>query len=563
MSLFSRDELDAFLADTKERLESEGVAEPELTKLTRREFYSWLDELKDELKEQISSEITLDPNQKEQRIKRAKDDFIFFARTYFPHYFTIGGSCALHDELAKIFEKIGSKSSKIGQSEMSEKQAQQKGEKYAIAAPRGHAKTTYTSKLFPLWCICFNKKRFIVEISDAVELVEANLEAIKVELESNANLKADFPHVCQISKNWKVGEFITSNGVKLKAFGSGKRLRGVSYGAFRPDLAVLDDLENDTNVRSKDQRDKLEAWLDEAVLNLGSIDGSLDVLYIGTILHSDSVLARKLKLKFWNAKKFQSIINFPHRMDLWEDWSNLYRNVSREASEKFYLKNRVKMDEGSQVLWQEALPILSLMQKRAENLKSFNKEQQNNPRSETQIFSKENMSFYNELPKIDYHVMYVDPAGEKKKSDYTAITVLGVCKSEAKIYVCESIVEVMKTKKAIKEIIRLNALYRCRACAIESNGGQEFFRKWIREKAFEMGVKLPLKGVNNTASKSTRIEELEVPIDDGEIVLHSSFTLLIDQLCEFPEGKHDDAPDSLAGAYNLTKLAKKIQRRRL
>lgn len=140
---------------------------------------------------------------------------------------------------------------------------------------------------------------------------------------------------------------------------------------------------------------------------------------------------------------------------------------------------------------------------------------------------------------------------------------LGVDKKEAVIYVAESVVEVMKTKKAIKEIIRLNELYRPRICAIESNGGQEFFRKWIREKAFEMGVKMPLKGVNNTANKGLRIEELEVPIDDGEILVHKSQTLLIEQLTQYPEAKHDDAPDSLAGAYSLTKMAKKIQRRRL
>ena len=158
-------------------------------------------------------------------------------------------------------------------------------------------------------------------------------------------------------------------------------------------------------------------------------------------------------------------------------------------------------------------------------------------------------------------MMYIDPAGEKKKSDYTAITVLGVSKVEAKIYVAESIVEVMKTKKTIKEIIRLNQLYKCRVCAIESNGGQEFFRGWIREKAFEIGVKLPLKGVNNTASKGQRIEELEVPIEDGEILFHQSQSLLIEQLTEYPEAKHDDAPDSLAGAYDLTKLKKKVKRR--
>lgn len=544
--LFSKDELDSFLEDKKDFYERQGVSEPELSKLTRKDFCEWLGELKDELKEQIHLNSILDPKQKSARLKRAEFDFEYFAKTYFPHYFTITGKCELHEDLARTFEEITS--SPIGK-------------KYARAAPRGHAKTTYCSQLFPLWCICFNKKHFIVEISDAVELVEGCLEAIKAELEDNANLKADFPQVCGMSKNWKIGEFVSKNGVKIKAFGSGKRLRGVKFGIYRPDLAVLDDLENDTNVRSKDQRDKLEAWLDEAVLNLGSVDGSLDVLYIGTILHADSVLARKLKLKFWNAKKYQSIISFPKRMDLWEEWANLYRNVSVAASDEFYMRRKKAMDEGSQVLWQEALPILKLMQKRAENLKSFNKEQQNDPRSEAQIFTKESLHFYKELPRIDYFVMYIDPAGEKKKSDFTAITVLGVSKSEQKIYIAESIVEVMKTKKAIKKIIELNQIYRCRICAIETNGGQEFFRQWIREKAFEAGAKLPLKGVNNVANKGLRIEELEVPIDDGEIVFHKSQTLLIEQLIEYPEAKHDDAPDSLAGAYSLTKLTKKIQRR--
>lgn len=544
--LFSKDELDSFLEDKKGFYERQGVSEPELSKLTRKDFCEWLGELKDELKEQIHLNSILNPKQKSARLKRARVDFEYFAKTYCPHYFTIAGKCELHEDLARTFEEITSNPT---------------GKKYARAAPRGHAKTTYCSQLFPLWCICFGKKHFIVEISDAVELVEGCLEAIKAELEDNANLKADFPQVCGMSKNWKIGEFVSKNGVKIKAFGSGKRLRGVKFGIYRPDLAVLDDLENDTNVRSKDQRDKLEAWLDEAVLNLGSVDGSLDVLYIGTILHADSVLARKLKLKFWNAKKYQSIISFPKRMDLWEEWANLYRNVSVAASDEFYMRRKNLMDEGSQVLWEEALPILKLMQKRAENLKSFNKEQQNDPRSEAQIFTKESLHFYKELPRIDYFVMYIDPAGEKKKSDFTAITVLGVSKSEQKIYIAESIVEVMKTKKAIKKIIELNQIYRCRICAIETNGGQEFFRQWIREKAFEAGAKLPLKGVNNVANKGLRIEELEVPIDDGEIVFHKSQTLLIEQLIEYPEAKHDDAPDSLAGAYNLTKLTKKIQRR--
>ncbi|MGB2553939.1 hypothetical protein ACPF04_12365, partial [Campylobacter sp. MOP51] len=80
--------------------------------------------------DQILSNVSLDPKLKQDRIKRAKHDFKYFAKTYFPHYFTIKGECELHNDLALTFESIASSP---------------KGEKYAKAAPRGHAKTTYCS----------------------------------------------------------------------------------------------------------------------------------------------------------------------------------------------------------------------------------------------------------------------------------------------------------------------------------------------------------------------------------------------------------------------------------
>ncbi|EAL2304222.1 phage terminase large subunit, partial [Campylobacter jejuni] len=410
------------------------------------------------------------------------------------------------------------------------------------------------------WCLVFNYKSFIVEISDAVELMEGMLEAIKAELEDNPHLKLDFPEVVGIGKTWRVGEFVSNNGVKIKAFGSGKRLRGVRYGVKRPDLVILDDLENDTNVRSKDQRDKLEDWVDEAVLNLGSADGSLDVLYIGTILHNDSVLSRKLKLGFWNPKVFRSIEEFPQRLDLWDEYATLYRNTDFNTAHQFYLKNKVLMDKGAKVLWDEAKSLEDLMKLRAENLKAFNKEQLNNPRSENQIFSLDGINFYDDLPPINQYYMYIDPAGEKAKSDFTAITIIG--KGAKGFYVAESIVKILKAQSIIKTIFNLQKNYKCRLIEIETNGGQFFLKKWLQEKSLESGVFLPLRGKNNSVSKFERIESLSLAFENEELFLHKSQTMLINQLLEFPEGKNDDAPDSLAGAFLLARTKSSIKRRK-
>ncbi|EAH7378368.1 hypothetical protein EMO04_09635, partial [Campylobacter jejuni] len=369
-----------------------------------------------------------------------------------------------------------------------------------------------------------------------------------------------FPEVVGIGKTWRVGEFVSNNGVKIKAFGSGKRLRGVRYGVKRPDLVILDDLENDTNVRSKDQRDKLEDWVDEAVLNLGSADGSLDVLYIGTILHNDSVLSRKLKLGFWNPKVFRSIEEFPQRLDLWDEYATLYRNTDFNTAHQFYLKNKALMDKGAKVLWEEAKSLEDLMKLRAENLKAFNKEQLNNPRSENQIFSLDSINFYDVLPPISQYYMYIDPAGEKAKSDFTAITIIG--KGAKGFYVAESIVKILKAQSIIKTIFNLQKIYKCRLIEIETNGGQFFLKKWLQEKSLESGVFLPLRGKNNSVSKFERIENLSLAFENEELFLHKSQTMLINQLLEFPEGKNDDAPDSLAGAFLLARTKSSIKRRK-
>ncbi|EDN6131059.1 hypothetical protein GJ246_08775, partial [Campylobacter coli] len=76
------------------------------------------------------------------------------------------------------------------------------------------------------------------------------------------------------------------------------------------------------------------------------------------------------------------------------------------------------------------------------------------------------------------------------------------------------------------------------------------------------GVFLPLRGKNNSVSKFERIENLSLAFENEELFLHKSQTMLINQLLEFPEGKNDDAPDSLAGAFLLARTKSSIKRRK-
>jgi len=561
MSLFDKDELRRELAATKKELLDAGADEKTAERLTRKEFVKWLEGFTGELRETIAANAALPAEGRDERIARQKEDFDFFRRTYFPHYYYLPGKSELQAHLEDIYYRIAKRSRERTALELQGSGAAAAalaGEKFATAAPRGHGKSTDVSVVFLIWVVVNKLKHFPVLFSDAIELTETLIEAVKAELEENENLKADFPSATGVGRVWKIGDIVTKNGIRIKGYGSGKRVRGVKHGTHRPDLAVIDDLENDENVRSRPQRDKLEKWLDEAVDNLGDVTGNLDIIYIGTLLHRDSVLARKLKLAFWNPQIFRAVLQFPKRMDLWEEYANLLRLRGTEAADAFYLANRPEMDDGAVVMWPEAVPLKLLMTKKAEAPKSFAKEQQNNPNSDAQKFKRETMHFWKDRPLsgIRYYG-YCDPAQNKPDSDYTNFTILAVSEELRKAWCVESINEVIGSKEIVKRFCDLQIKYKCKKFALETNGGAGHLVPFIKDEAFDRKIHMPLKEVNNTEKKEDRIDELEIPIESGELLLHASQVILIEQLEDHPEAVNDDGPDGLVGCYRLTKLQKK------
>lgn len=544
MSLFNQDELSEILSPLNPIYD--GLEKEEIQKISRREFLSWLKEFSLELSDSISSNSTLDPAGSEQRVAQAKIDYDFFRRTYFPHYYTLDGTSELQEDLEQTFLRISTK--------------RELGEKFGYAAPRGFGKSTDSSIVFPIWLLAYDFKKFITIFSDAIELTETLIESIKIELIENDNLKMDYPHISGATPIWKVGEFVSQNNIKIKGFGSGKRVRGIKHGIHRPDMVIIDDLENDENVRSRKQRDKLEKWLDSAIEFLGSLSGELDILYIGTTLHRDSVLARKLKLAFWNPKIFRAIKRFPTNMHLWDDYTAIYRNHGTKKAHDYYLKYRARMDKGVKLLW-DAVSLEFLMIKRASNPRTFEAELQNNPNSENQKFdsSKFKVISPTQMPKLDKTFLFTDFKGDSlsHKSDYFAHVGGGISKSEQKLYIFHSHRERIKGRKAIIQLVKLQKAKGFDLIGGEKNSGFYMGRDWFREKCFEEGIPAHTKFIHNSVNKEDRIGELEYPIADEDIIFVGEHPALFAELDDFPEADFDDLSDCLEGLYRLSKLKKK------
>jgi hypothetical protein len=171
-------------------------------------------------------------------------------------------------------------------------------DRLAIAAPRGHAKSTLLSLMYPLWATATKRRSYVVIVSDTATQAVDHLGNIYQELLSNERLTADFPHLALPDqahyRNQRVkrtvGDFITVGGVRFTAKGANAGLRGMRHGSQRPDLVIGDDLENDENVATPLQREKLANWYTKSLSNLfGADDGQLIVA--GTILNRESLLA--------------------------------------------------------------------------------------------------------------------------------------------------------------------------------------------------------------------------------------------------------------------------------
>ena len=162
----------------------------------------------------------------------------------------------------------------------------------ALAAPRGHAKSTAVTHTYVLANICLRVKRHVLLISDTEAQAIMFLGNISKELRENLDLQATigFKRIARDNENELIIEWLDGGKTRVAAHGSGQKIRGTNWHGVRPDLIVGDDLENDEMVMSEERRLKFRAWFYNTLLPIGG--KSAQIRIVGTILHEDSLLSR-------------------------------------------------------------------------------------------------------------------------------------------------------------------------------------------------------------------------------------------------------------------------------
>lgn len=523
-----------------------------------REFEKELANLGDDIRRTIELECEAfapDPVASRERRERATHDYQFFCQTYFPHYVpTAHFSLFQHFIFKRLPEVID------GEADGRE----------VHLAPRGEAKSTYETQLGSLWCIVTGRKHMIGIIMNTEEQAAEMLESIKAELDTNPRLLLDFPNATGQGRVWQSATAITANNIKIRIGGTGKKIRGMKHGPYRPDLIFLDDLENDEQVKQKAQRDKTEKYVLSAVLGLAPPEGGMDVFWVGTSLHYNAAINRIASAPGWRRRVFKAIMRMPDNMALWEQWEALYTRLPTQNLEnylngghrderaefelealEFYEENKEAMDAGAVVSW-SIRPLYRLMCIRATDHEAFNQEYQNEAGNDDNAPFKNIQFWVNRLPDWVFFGS-CDPSLGKKgtKGDPSALLVGGLNRNTMQLDVVEADICRRVPDLIIDRCIELQQEYGCVAWAIETIQFQAFLYSELIKRSSLRGIAFPAVPITPSTDKGLRIISMQPHVNNGLIRLGRSQSTLIEQLKFYPEADHDDGPDALEMLWKI------------
>jgi hypothetical protein len=322
------------------------------------------------------------PPEDPDRRKRCETSFLAFCQTYFQETFRIPFS---PDHL-KVIDRIEA--------------AVIRGELFALAMPRGSGKTTLC-EVACIWALVCGHRDFVCLIGAEQHSSHEMLTSIRVELENNDLLDADFSEITgpiralegitqrasgQLYSGARTAILWTADQLSLPSLpplpwfddkrppGAGSivrvagitgRVRGMKAKlpdgrTIRPSLVLVDDPQSDESARSPSQCATREAILAGAVLGLAGPGKRIAGLCTVTVVRPDDMADRILdrnRHPEWQGERTRLVYEWPTRMDLWNEYFEMRRDGQRAgegtaAADAYYSARREEMDAGARVAWE-------------------------------------------------------------------------------------------------------------------------------------------------------------------------------------------------------------------
>ncbi|MCQ2250022.1 MAG: hypothetical protein MJZ66_02815 [Bacteroidales bacterium] len=462
------------------------------------------------------------PTEQENRKAKARKDFAFFVRYYFPHY-------CKNEETGEYIKpaKFHTKAAK--------EILNNKNIRAVYQWPRGHAKSVYMDVIVPMWLICQEKRllNVMILVGKSEDNAATLLGDLQAELQYNARYIHDFGTKYNAG-DWQDGQFVTQDDMAFFALGRGQSPRGLRHKQYRPDYIVIDDIDDDQMCRNDQRVNECAKTIKSELFGCFGAGGGRFIM-VGNLIAKNSVLQKLMDTKGVSVSKV-----------------NIMDSKGVPAWPEYWKPERIA--EMQQFM----------------GYREFQKEYMNNPVTEGAVFKADWIKWKQceNWRKYDQIVAYCDPSFKgTEKSDFKAVKVWGKIKSELhclKAFCRQcTIGELVRWFYDLHESIPQGTPI---DYFIEANMLQDMILDEFTAEGERRGYQLPIRGdKRKKPDKFQRVEAVSALWERGFVWYDSrqkedfDMQAAMDQTLAFERGMrgHDDAPDADEGAiYILQRTAR-------
>lgn len=418
----------------------------------------------------------------------------------------------------------------------------------AIAAPRGHAKSTAVTGAFTLASVLFRQDRHVMIISSNETMAAQFVQDMRVEISENEILRQLFKvkKFLKESETELIVQLHDGYRFRILAKGAGQRMRGLKWDNMRPSLIVGDDMEDEEMVENRDRRYKFRRWFYGAVKPILREGGRIRV--VGTIMHDDSLLQNFMP-EIGDSDISESPLKIACTKPRKDGWLGI----------KYRAHDQPRPHDSSYFLWESKFPKETMIAEYEDYADKglvdvYSMEYLNEPIDDSLAFFKE--EWFKGSPTDDHWLkrsrVYYAAADfaitEKQHSDFTAMIVVAVDE--------ENRLEIVHARKGrwdayeiIENLFEIQKRFRPVMFTVEAGAIEKSLGPAIRTEMRRRNLYLNLNPLAPTASKEKRAQAIAARMRVGDVYFAKEegwYPGFEEEVRRFPRAKHDDYVDALS-----------------
>lgn len=319
---------------------------------------------------------------------------------------------------------------------------------------------------------------------------------------------------------WQEGKIVLANGACIQALGRDQSMLGIKHFDWRPDAALVDDVEDADEVRTDAERAQTWDWFMKTFLP--SLDHPLYswVRVLGTRRGNGS-LPERIEKEGWPCARFP--IEY------------LDEEGERQAT------------------WPAKFPLSvvdTLRHQYRGDMDTYMQEYMCQPMSAAdRVFRREQIRVVPRPRSWEAVYAMYDPARTVGMKSATTGKAVWSWRNR-RLIVWDATAELWLPDRLIADIFETNRKYRPVWIGVEEDGLNEWIRQPLRHEQVRRGVALPLRPLRAPKGKLDFIRGLQPFFEAGEVEFAQALPDLEAQLLSFPHGKID-APNALAYALQM------------